>query len=120
MLIECQGQVGSRNPRMPDDISVEEIDKILEELENSLDVRTPGTGASVFEIRDGTDKASNGDASLLRFECPTELWEDFTEYCKRNELDPAQQIREAVLSYYKNMWQTYKIRKKLFSESELI
>ena len=105
---------------MADDISIEEIDKILQELENSLDIRTSDRGANVFEIKDGSDHNANSDNSLLRFECPTDLWEEFTEYCKRNELDPAQQIREAVIGYYKNMWQTYKLRKKHFDKSELI
>lgn len=105
---------------MPDEITMEEIDKILHDLENSLDIRTSDKGANVFEIRDGNEHSTAGDSSLLRFECPTDLWDEFTEYCKRNELDPAQQIREAVIGYYKNMWQTYKIRKKHFDKSKLI
>jgi hypothetical protein len=105
---------------MSEDISIEEIDQILRELEDSLDIKPSDSGANVFEIRDGSEGNLNGDSSLLRFECPTDLWEEFAEYCKRNELDPAQQIREAVIGYYKNMWQTYKIRKKHFDKSDFI
>lgn len=105
---------------MPNELSIEEVDKILQELENSLDIRTSEREANVFEIRDGKEHSAYGDSSLLRFECPTDLWEEFAEYCKRNELDPAQQVREAVIGYYKNLWQTYKIRRKLYDESQLI
>ena len=105
---------------MPDELSIEEIDKILQELENSLDIKTSDRGANIFEIKEGKGHSSYGDSSLLRFECPTDLWEEFAEYCKRNELDPAQQVREAVIGYYKNLWQTYKIRRKLYDESKLV
>jgi hypothetical protein len=105
---------------MPEEISMDEIEKILQELESSLDIRSSGQNANVFEIKDANDHSSSTDNSVLGFECPTALWEEFAEYCKRNELDPAQQIREAVLSYYKNLWQTYRIRKKLYDKSELV
>jgi hypothetical protein len=119
MLIESLRHVKSGTLPMPDEISIAEIDKILLELESSLDIRTSDNGANIFEIKDSVNQ-SNSDNSVLRFECPTDLWEEFTEYCKRNELDPAQQIREAVVGYYKNMWQTYKIRRKHYDKSELI
>jgi hypothetical protein len=120
MLIELQRHVHARTIQMPDELSIDEIDKVLQELENSLDIRTSEQKANVFEIRDSKEHSASGDGSLLRFECPTDLWEEFTEYCKRNELDPAQQVREAVIGYYKNLWQTYKIRRKLYDDSQLI
>ena len=110
----------SERKRMPNDLSVEDIDKILQDLENSLEIRTSEQAANVFEIKDAKEHFSGADSSLLRFECPTALWDAFTEYCKRNELDPAQQIREAVIGYYKNLWQTYKIRRKLYDDSQLV
>lgn len=104
---------------MSEELSIEEVDKILLGLENSLDIKSQG-GANVYEIVDKHDMAEGSDQSLLRFECPTDVWEQFVEYCKRNELDPAQQIREAVISYYRNLWETYKIRLKLYDDSKLV
>jgi len=98
---------------------VEEVDRILNDLEKSIDVSTPGEGVKVFEIRDRRELPP-ADGSLLRFECPSVIWEEFAEYCKRNELDPAQQIREAIIGYYKNLWQTYRIRRRLHDDSELV
>ncbi len=120
MLIESNTENLPRTPPMSEELSIEEIDNILQGLENSLDIRTHDSGVNVFEITDSKADSSNGDNSLLRFECPTAVWEQFTEYCKRNELDPAQQIREAVIGYYKNLWQTYRIRRKLYDESKLV
>ena len=71
---------------MPNDLSVEDIDKILQDLENSLEIRTSEQAANVFEIKDAKEHFSGADSSLLRFECPTALWDEFTEYCKRNEV----------------------------------
>jgi hypothetical protein len=104
---------------MSESITIEEVDKILESLEKSLDSKSGG-GVGVFEIVEGKGELTSGDKSLLRFECPTEIWDEFVEYCKRNELDPAQQIREAVISYYRNLWETYKIRRKLNDDASLI
>ncbi|MCI0561798.1 MAG: hypothetical protein MN733_25205 [Nitrososphaera sp.] len=102
------------------ELSLEEIDKILTDLEKSLEISTPGEGVSVLEIQTGEKIPSPSDKSLLRFECPAAIWEEFADYCKRNELDPAQQIKEAVICYYKNLWETYRIRKKLHNDSELV
>lgn len=110
----------TEHKRMPNDLSVEDIDKILQDLENSLEIKTSDQAANVLEIKEAKEHFSGADSSLLRFECPTALWDEFTEYCKRNELDPAQQIREAVIGYYKNLWQTYKIRRKLYDDSQLV
>ena len=120
MLIESQRHALFRTPKMPDEISIDEVNKILLELESSLDIKVSEQGASVFEVKDGNEHSFNSDSSLLRFECPTALWEEYSEYCKRNDLDPAQQIREAVISYYMNLWQTYKIRRKHFDKSKLV
>ena len=105
---------------MTEELTLEEIDEILQGLENSLDMRTKDEGVNVYEITNKDQNAVGSDQSLLKFECPTEVWEQFADYCKRNELDPAQQIREAVISYYKNLWETYKIRKKLYDKSKLV
>ena len=105
---------------MSDDLTLEEIDEILLELENSFDSKSRQGGVNVFEITEAKRGSPVADNSVLRFECPTELWEEFSEYCKRNELDPAQQIREAIIAYYKNLWETYKIRRKHFDKSELV
>jgi len=102
------------------ELSVEDVDKILFDLENSLDSSAPAVEVSVFNLRDTKDIPTSEDRSLLRFECPSALWEEFADYCKRNELDPAQQIREAVIGYYRNLWQTYRIRRRLHDDSELV
>lgn len=105
---------------MPDELTFEEIDQILQGLESSFDSKSHDSGVNVLEISESKEGSSGTDNSLLRFECPTEVWEEFAEYCKRNELDPAQQIREAVIAYYKNLWQTYRIRKKLYDKSDFV
>lgn len=100
---------------------MEEIDAILSDLEASLDTRMPGEGITILEGRDGSEAPlSQFDPCLLRFEFPSAIWQEFADYCKRNELDPAQQIREAIIAYYRNLWQTYRIRRKLSDDSELV
>ncbi|MGI0015559.1 MAG: hypothetical protein ACREBU_19255 [Nitrososphaera sp.] len=102
------------------ELSMKDVDKILMDLENSLDVSAPGVEVSVLNMRDMKDIPAPDDRSLLRFECPSAIWEEFADYCKRNELDPAQQIREAVIGYYRNLWETYRIRRRLHDASELV
>ena len=53
---------------MPNDLSVEDIDKILQDLENSLEIRTSEQAANVFEIKDAKEHFSGADSSLLRFD----------------------------------------------------
>ncbi len=118
MLIESE-QAKSVD-QMTEELSIEDVDKILQGLENSLDSRVQESEVSIYEITKKDEKVVGSDQSLLRFECPTEVWEQFVEYCNRNELDPSQQIKEAVITYYKNLWETYKIRRKLFDDSKLI
>lgn len=110
-----------RTESMPEkQLSMDEIDTILKDLEKSLDVTTPGEGVSILEVTNGSNAPPVADNCLLRFECPSAIWEEFVDYCKRNELDPAQQIKEAILAYYKNLWQTYRIRRKLNDDSRLV
>jgi hypothetical protein len=102
------------------ELSVLEIDKILNDLEKSLDVGAGNEEIKIMDVHDAKDSAPNTDTSLLRFECPSAIWEEFADYCVRNELDPAQQIKEAIISYYRNLWQTYRIRKRLHNDSSLV
>jgi len=41
------------------------------------------------------------------------IWEGFLEYCRQNELDADQQLREAAASYYQDLLKSYKITYKL-------
>jgi hypothetical protein len=85
-------------------LSIEEIDRLIENLEKGLDSSNNLHGSQ-----------SDNWEGTLHFEFPQEIWSQFVEYCKQNELNPAQQLREAVASYYKDLLKIYRIRIRLNS-----
>jgi hypothetical protein len=86
--------------------SLKHVDLILDELESALD--TP------------IEPQEEGDESYqLYFDFPPQVWKDFLSYCKQNELDPAQQLREAAVSYYRDQVAQYRTRKKAFDSVNL-
>lgn len=93
-----------------EELTIEEIDEVLRTLELVTDETTLSNGA----IKQSANKYA------LYLECPTDIWDTFIEYCMQNELDPAQQVREAAIAHYVNLLQTYKIRKRLSDDSALV
>ena len=88
-------------------LSIEKIDELIENLEKAQDK----SGQS--SISPNSEEAN----LILRF--PSEHWQEFVEYCKQNELDPARQITEAIASYYVNMLLTCRARLRMQNNSTL-
>jgi hypothetical protein len=100
-------------------LSVEEIDRLIENLDKAMD----STGATNDAVGTNREKIESTCSNIefgqsLYLELPSEIWAEFQEYCKQNELDPAQQVREAVASYYKDLLQVCKIRTKIDASYE--
>ena len=88
-------------------LSVEKIDKLIENLEKAQDE----SGQSPI--------SSNIEEAKLILQFPSESWQEFVEYCQQNELDPARQITEAVASYYTNLLMTCRARLRTRENSTL-
>ncbi len=108
-------------PRM---LSIEELDKLIENLDNAMDASAASDDNEDTNKRENTEGSTSTHVEqvgqALYLELPTEIWTKFQEYCKWNELDPAQQIREAVASYYRDLLQIYKMRMNAFDPSNLM
>lgn len=88
-------------------LSPSEVDRIIDDLDSAMDEAARGESALSFapdyifsNIVEHCYSAENVD----------QIWEQFSEYCKQNELDPAQQMREAVISYYQDILRQYKTK----------
>ena len=102
---------------LPQQLSVAEIDRLIQNLDDALDTCVPTLDND--EIKSvGTSGQKEQEEYALRFEFPAEIWQQFVEYCKQNELDPAMQIREAVASYYKDLLKIVRIRTRLHNANE--
>lgn len=88
-------------------LSIEKIDELIENLEKAQDK----SGQSSI--------ASSSEEAKLILQFPSEHWQEFVEYCKQNELDPARQITEAVASYYVNLLVTCRARLRTQKNSTL-
>lgn len=91
------------NPKL----SLSEVDRLIDNLDDVMDksAREESTFSSdpqhLFNwIVERCYSAMNVD----------EIWDQFSEYCKQNELDPSQQMREAVISYYQDILRQYKTK----------
>jgi hypothetical protein len=93
-------------------LTIEEVDTILEELDTAMEKPSAFVSKPIAEIELIFNKIVE---RCLSIDDPGKIWEQFSEYCKQNELDPAQQMREAVISYYKDMLRIYRIRLMLRS-----
>lgn len=89
-----------------DAISIEEIDKMLTDLESALDSTVSK------DVPEEQSKVFMEKNYKLYFECPTEIWLRFQEYCKTNDLDPSQQLREGIAAHYRDILQAYKAMKR--------
>ena len=88
-------------------LSIEKIDQLIDNLEKAQDK----SGQSTI--------ASDSEEAKLILQFPSEHWQQFVEYCKQNELDPARQITEAVASYYVNLLVTCRARLRAQKKSTL-
>lgn len=80
--------------------SLAEIDELLKDLERVSDM-------TVTSQSDDTEERYQ-----MYLDFPTDVWQVFLEHCRQNELDPAQQLREAVISYYRNLVEAYRNRRR--------
>lgn len=94
-------------------LPVKEIDQIIFDLDTALDA--PSRKDKVKTIKDAlaTFQKSEEKNYSLCFNCPPELWDMFLEYFKQNELDPEQQIREAIVCYYRDLLRLYRSRARI-------
>lgn len=90
-------------------MSVHEVDRLIENLDHAMDMSATATMKTVL----GTDPQYLFSRIVERC-CSAEnvdqIWDQFSEYCTQNELDPAQQMREAVISYYQDILRQYKTK----------
>jgi hypothetical protein len=88
-------------------LSVSDVDRLIENLDEAMNMS--GTRQTV--LRSDLQYLFNRIVErCYSSENVKDIWEQFSEYCKQNELDPAQQIKEAVISYYLDILRQYKTR----------
>ena len=96
---DIYGDKADMNPLMPPNhTAVKEIDKMIEDLNKAVDSPVNAT------------EENSGQQKMLYLDLPADVWQNFIEYCKRNELDPSQMVREAVASYYLDLLRALKCR----------
>ena len=96
---DIYGDKADMNPLMPSNhTAVKEIDKMIADLNNAVDSPVTAT------------EEDSGQQKILYLDLPAGVWQNFIEYCKLNELDPSQMVREAVASYYLDLLRTLKSR----------
>ena len=91
-------------------LSLEELERLINNLETAMD-----RSANQKPDTESSSNVPERDAIHLQF--PSDVWERFLEHCKQNELDPHQQITEAVASYYRDLLETYRIRARISSNT---
>ena len=79
---------------------------MITDLNHAMDSSIPGR------------EESSTQQEILYLDLPTEVWQQFVQYCKQNELDLSQMIREAVASYYLDFLQILKGRVKIDSSDK--
>lgn len=95
---------------LPPQLTISEIDELIANLDKAMDAFLVPSGNDVMKYTESPNiSIARGSQSVpLR-----EIWEQFLEYCLQNELDPDQQLREAVASYYQDVLKTFRIRTTL-------
>lgn len=83
-----------------------EVDRLIDNLDDVMDRSARGeetlTREPQYLFNRIVERCYSADVD--------QIWEQFSEYCKQNELDPAQQMREAVISYYQDLLRQYKTK----------
>ncbi len=98
-------------------LSLIEIDRMIASLERAMDTEAAsGQGHTTVQEQQSEAKSKGKEETILRLQFDSGVWEQFIEYCRQNELDPDQMIREAVASYYLDLLKTY--RGRIASNSE--
>jgi hypothetical protein len=104
---DIYGDKADMNPLMPPNpTAVKEIDKMMADLNKAVDSPVQSS------------EEDSGQQKMLYLDLPAGVWQNFIEYCKQNELDPSQMVREAVASYYLDLLRTLKSRLLIDGEEE--
>jgi len=91
--------------------TISEIDELIDNLDKAMDVSHQSNNlakCSEGDSKQDSERIFDSYSMLLG-----EIWYGFLEYCKLNELEPAQQIREASAAHYQELLKMYKIRMRL-------
>jgi hypothetical protein len=87
----------------------------INKMINNLDEVMDGSPYSDEITKDTKDYANPNTEKIFRTYSMLlgEVWYGFLEYCKINELDPAQQLKEASATHYQELLKMHKTRMKL-------
>lgn len=88
-------------------LSLTEVDRLIDNLDDVMDKSARGESMLSTDPQYLFNKIVEHCYSAENVD---QIWEQFSEYCKQNELDPAQQMREAVISYYQDILRQYKTK----------
>ncbi len=87
--------------------TVSDVDRLIDNLDEAMNMSATSRKELQSELQYLFDRIVE---RCFSSENVNAIWEQYSEYCKQNELDPAQQIKEAVISYYLDILRQYKTR----------
>lgn len=90
-----------------------QINEIINNLEKAMDAFPSSNDGSTKKNNKGSLPRNLVQSEGFDSIFPNEIWLGFLSYCDQNELDPTQQIREAIASHYQDLLNTYRIRMTL-------
>lgn len=91
------------NPKL----SLSEVDRLIDNLDDVMDKSARGESTFSSDPQYLFNGIVERCYSAMNVD---QIWDQFSEYCKQNELDPSQQMREAVISYYQDILRQYKTK----------
>lgn len=98
----------------PTELSPKELGRLIDNLDMAMD-------RSALRKDNAESNSSRRERDAIHLQFPSDIWERFLEHCRQNELDPNQQITEAVASYYRDLLETYRIRARISADtSEMV
>ena len=110
MLILGRDGVVRGNMGTARQLSIAEIDQMINNLENAM----------TYEAVLGDSSETKSDKEeLVHLRIDADVWQNLLAYCEKNDLDPDQQIREALASYYIDLLNIYRMRARNSQEEEL-
>ncbi|MGH9879008.1 MAG: hypothetical protein ACRD5H_15365 [Nitrososphaerales archaeon] len=90
--------------------TIADIDELIGNLETGMDTFSAYIGISPMKYSAVHSNPIIQKAPGLSMIFLSEIWAGFLEYCKSNDLNPAQQVREAVASSYRDTLKMYRFR----------
>ena len=112
MLILGRDGVVRGNMGAAKQLSIAEIDQMINNLENAMTYEAVLGG-------DSSETKLEKEESLVHLKIDAVVWQNLLAYCEKNDLDPDQQIREALASYYIDLLKIYRMRARHSQEEEL-